>query len=526
MAAPTPSRAQDSVVIPLSPGPGDSTFPNLVAVNVGDASSNAQVLFDTGSTGLFIKQEFIGAYTDLHQTFTQSYRDGTELSGELVATTVTFSDAQGTPTTSTVTVGMITNIGCKYSTCPAFTQAGILGARYYNYNSYSIFNPLAFLPGNLGSGYLVAADGPTPSIIAGITPSLIDGFPQSAQFTVPTSNPGNQDGATQLWEIKSINACFALNGGTPRCQPTSFDTGASEGLFYLPNTADQYVVPKGDTVTIDVQSGAVTYSVTYTAGDTPWSDRFSVLKKAEGKPEGDNSGAAFYYSYAIAYDAVNGYAYFSPLSTWITGSHTAHDDSELGRPGAIALYGDLGLDNGFSSSRAIFIGGPSTIDALGSVTLSGTLSGSAPLTLAGGGSLSLTGISTNTGPITAHGLTLYVDGSTPAPIALSDGTLGGNGAIGTLTAGTNATIAPGHSIGTMVVTGDAGFAAGSTYEAEIGAPGHSDLVAITGQATITGGALRAIPVAGETPGIGSYTVLTAVGGSPGHSRSRPPNSGR
>src|SRR5680860_1927549 len=44
-------------------------------------------------------------------------------------------------------------------------RVGIMGTRYYNDNDNNVFSPLAFLPDNLSSGYLVAATGPTPSII-------------------------------------------------------------------------------------------------------------------------------------------------------------------------------------------------------------------------------------------------------------------------------------------------------------------------------------------------------------------------
>ncbi len=66
LAATVPSAA-DSVTIPLMPGTGDDTFPNRFMVNIGGAQTDAQIIFDTGSTGLFIDQAHIGPnYTDLN----------------------------------------------------------------------------------------------------------------------------------------------------------------------------------------------------------------------------------------------------------------------------------------------------------------------------------------------------------------------------------------------------------------------------------------------------------------------------
>ena len=73
------------------------------------------------------------------------------------------------------------------------------------------------------------------------------------------------------------------------------------------------------------------------------------------------------------------------------------------------------------------------------------------------------------------------------------------------------TIAPGNSIGTLSIVGDYVQNAGSTYEVEIDAAGNSDLIDVSGIATITGGEVVVVPFpdfAIATP----YTILTAAGG--------------
>ena len=101
----------------------------------------------------------------------------------------------------------------------------------------------------------------------------------------------------------------------------------------------------------------------------------------------------------------------------------------------------------------------------------------------------------------------------PAGIALGKGaTLGGNGMIASFAAAAGSTVSPGDSIGTLHVVDSAAFGPGSTYEAQLGAPGTSDLIAIDGQAFLAGH-LLALPAAGFEPVLGaSYTVLTAEGG--------------
>lgn len=98
----------------------------------------------------------------------------------------------------------------------------------------------------------------------------------------------------------------------------------------------------------------------------------------------------------------------------------------------------------------------------------------------------------------------------------NNGTLSGNGTVGTLTMLAGAIVAPGHSIGTVTVTGDLLLDPGAIYVAELGAPGQSDLIAVGGTATIDGAVLELLPDASFAPALGArYTVLEAAGGISG-----------
>ncbi|MBB3344639.1 autotransporter serine protease [Luteimonas sp. RC10] len=93
------------------------------------------------------------------------------------------------------------------------------------------------------------------------------------------------------------------------------------------------------------------------------------------------------------------------------------------------------------------------------------------------------------------------------------GTLGGSGTLGdTWVAGT---IAPGNSIGTLVIDGDYVQTADATLVAELQPPNLSDLLSVTGSATLYGGTL----VASRLPGtylLGQqYRIVSAQGGVTG-----------
>ncbi|UNK41085.1 S8 family serine peptidase [Luteimonas sp. S4-F44] len=93
------------------------------------------------------------------------------------------------------------------------------------------------------------------------------------------------------------------------------------------------------------------------------------------------------------------------------------------------------------------------------------------------------------------------------------GTLGGSGTLGdTWVAGT---IAPGNSIGTLVVDGDYVQTADATLVAELQPPNLADLLSVTGSATLYGGTL----VASRLPGtylLGQqYRIVSAQGGVTG-----------
>ncbi|WP_170145894.1 autotransporter domain-containing protein [Rhodoplanes elegans] len=180
-------------------------------------------------------------------------------------------------------------------------------------------------------------------------------------------------------------------------------------------------------------------------------------------------------------------------------------------PGTVTAAGGVVFGSGtgqlvfnHTSSNYIFapsISGTGTIRALsGTTTLTGDSSGfSGTLEVAGG--------------------ILNVAGAINAVTTVDSGAvLTGSGKVGGVDARTGATVSPGNSPGTLTVTGNYQQAAGSTYLAEL-VPGSttSDLIAVTGTATLDSGAILRLAKygAGNYSVDTRYTILTAAGGVTG-----------
>jgi hypothetical protein len=242
--------AQDSVTVPLDPNPDGSGFNNYITVSVGSGPAS-EVLLDTGSTGLRIRKEDIGTkdvkITDMVVTY--GYSSGNELKGFLGFAPVAFPDAS-TPisTPDPIAIQVVTEVTCKKTKpdCPGWqaAQAGVMGVAYDN---DQIFNPFAQLTGNLGSGFIVVSNdlaNPTGlrEVVIGLTPSNMQGF----LFSPLAPTPGGlQPPGLNVWNTKSVYTCFSVNGGSPGCFDTVFDTGAQLGSFVTPDSPLFGPVPTG-----------------------------------------------------------------------------------------------------------------------------------------------------------------------------------------------------------------------------------------------------------------------------------------
>ena len=150
-------------------------------------------------------------------------------------------------------------------------------------------------------------------------------------------------------------------------------------------------------------------------------------------------------------------------------------------------------------------------------TFGGAISGTGSLTKTGAGSLNLTGTSSFSGTTTVAAGRMAVNGWLAASDVdvQSGANIGGNGTVGGLIVRTNATAAPGNSIGELTSATFVVFEAGSTYEVEVDAAGNSDLIVATNTATIEGGTVSVLAEDGDYLPQTSYQIVTAGDGVTG-----------
>ena len=195
--------------------------------------------------------------------------------------------------------------------------------------------------------------------------------------------------------------------------------------------------------------------------------------------------------------------------------------------GALTLTGNSTLDwvieAGTLASRSALFSGDAGIaadawlrfDEQGDGRYAGTLSGAGNFEIAGDGILAMTGNSAGfTGITSLASGTLQFDGVLGGQAWIANGAvLTGVGRLGSVD--NHGTIAPGHSIGTLTLTGDYIHRDDATLLAEIEPGGGSDLLDIAGTATIEGGTVDILKLPGQYEGGTRYTLIDAAGGVTG-----------
>jgi outer membrane autotransporter protein len=200
-------------------------------------------------------------------------------------------------------------------------------------------------------------------------------------------------------------------------------------------------------------------------------------------------------------------------------------NDRLASTGSLFVFGGATFDlANFSQTVGAFSGPGTAAIGTGSLTFGnsldrtfqGFITGSGSFIKQGTGSFTMTANnSAYTGTTTVNNGLLAVNGnlSNSATTVNTNGTLGGTGTVGQTTV--NGTIAPGNSIGTLNVNGPYVQNAGSFYNVEVNAAGQSDLINVTGTATINGGTVRVIAGMGAYNPTTIYTILTSSGARTG-----------
>ncbi|BEP71194.1 MULTISPECIES: autotransporter domain-containing protein [unclassified Variovorax] len=213
-------------------------------------------------------------------------------------------------------------------------------------------------------------------------------------------------------------------------------------------------------------------------------------------------------------------------ATWVQGGTLrAGSATGLSNASEFTVAGKARLDlNGFDATIGSLAGAGDVAVGTGTLTtggndrstqFAGRFSGSGGLVKAGAGRFELTGDSGGfTGKTSVAQGMLSVNGTLGGTMAvLSGGRLQGTGTVGSTTVATGGVVAPGNSIGTLHVAGNARFAPGSTFEAELsGTDAQADRLDVSGHATLDGGTVRVL--GGYVLGA-RYTLLNAEGGVSG-----------
>ena len=193
----------------------------------------------------------------------------------------------------------------------------------------------------------------------------------------------------------------------------------------------------------------------------------------------------------------------------LTGANTYSGGTTI-NAGTLQL-GNGGVTGSFAGDVDIANDGTLAFNRSDSFIFAGLIAGDGTVEKLAGGTLTLTGNSNAfAGTTTVNAGTLAVNGTLGGTLeVLAAARLQGTGTVGTTTVAAGGTIAPGSSIGTLRIAGDYTQRAGSTYEAEIATDGESDLIDVTGAATIEGGTVFAFKAPGGYDVGTRYTILTA-----------------
>jgi outer membrane autotransporter protein len=172
------------------------------------------------------------------------------------------------------------------------------------------------------------------------------------------------------------------------------------------------------------------------------------------------------------------------------------------------------LSGGEAGTLVLGNTGQLTVKQETDTTFAGTFEGGGTMIKSGIGTLDLRGNSVydmnffiDIGKLKFNGL------FSASHVVVTDGAIiGGSGTIGQLGASSGGTVAPGNSIGTLHVTGNVTFDAGSIYEVEVDAAGNSDKIIASGSAQINGAKVSVLAAAGNYRWSTDYSILTAAGG--------------
>ncbi|MCP5506151.1 MAG: autotransporter domain-containing protein [Chlamydiales bacterium] len=291
------------------------------------------------------------------------------------------------------------------------------------------------------------------------------------------------------------NGTVAFTSGSSAIHATSSLTIPSTLILSIADSTAELIVDSGQTLTVN--SGII----------QPTSNGF-LIKSGSGTL------------------VLNGANAFTDGLNINDGTVQVGQDTNLGDSAAIISIGGNGgagtlkIGNSFTTSRMFLFDGTGSVievDSGNTLTHNGSIfdaGGPIPVTKSGGGTLILNGTLSYGGTTTITAGTLALNTAINGDIQVATGgRLGGNG--GTLENLTNdGTVAPGNSIGTLSLLGDYVQGATGNFELEINTAGASDILDVTGSATLAG-SLTVLPEPGLYTIGTTYDFLLTQGGVTG-----------
>ncbi len=211
---------------------GTSNSDKHAVIDTMIAGQSQSLLFDTGSVGISVLQDFVPASvkTLAGPSFEEEFGGGVVLSGKVVSAPVSLP---GVPTTKQISIRLVQSASCssQLPKCAAkgglksFSTSigadGIFGAGFWAESNLS--SPLLQLSPALPSSIAVHWDGGSGWVKLGATTTT----PSVATLQMPAANPATLPDGQPAWNNLGVPMCWKVANAKRTCESTALDTGAS-----------------------------------------------------------------------------------------------------------------------------------------------------------------------------------------------------------------------------------------------------------------------------------------------------------